>query len=202
MNILLISGATGAGTTSIASAIAKECNVLYVVGTDSLREAARQLIVPEVNPYLHRSSYLAGKSHNYASKNDDIKKEKIVRGFKTQCSAVKVCVDGVIKRYIREESPLIVEGIHLIPGNYQEIVGRGIAEQVLIDIEDSNIHMERIKARITKNPARGDDYLRNFQEIRWIRNYLLRKALNSSIEVINNSGNLEETVRQCLRFIH
>lgn len=200
--IILISGATGVGTNSVASGIAKKKGILYLVGIDAIREAARQLIQEPVNQSLHKSSYLAGKSANYDSKPEDIKKEKILKGFKTQSSAVKVCVDGIINRYLKENSQTILEGVNLVPGDYNKLITAGNATQILIDLEDEEIHLARLRNRVITTPTRGNVYLDNFREIRYVRDYFVRKARENNIQIVDNSGNLEDTINRCLSFIH
>lgn len=202
MNIIVISGATGVGTTSIASGIAQREGIIYIVGTDTLREAARKLVIPQISPYLHKSTYLAGKSRNYESKPELIKIENIIKGFKAQSAAVKVCIDGVVQRYIKEGSLAVVEGINALPGGYKELIDEGICRQVLIDLEEESLHIERIRKRMEKYPNRGNDYLKNIKEIRWIRDYLLRKAEDNKIPILNNSGSLDDAVNQCISMIH
>ncbi len=194
MTIILISGGTGVGTTSIASALAKDRNIQYVVGTDAIREAARQLVNPAINPYLHLSTYLAGRTSGYNTKTDDVKKEKIVRAFKTQTSVVRVCIDGIIKRYLKEESPLIIEGINLLPGDYSDFLDSDLVKQILVDIPDEQLHFARIKERTDRQPQRGNDYLGNFKEIRWLRDYLVNRANQRGIPIIHNTDSLESTL--------
>ncbi len=201
MNIILISGASGVGTTSVASAILKKKDLLYLVGTDAIRESARQIILPSVNPYLHKSSYLAGKSEKYECKPEDIKKEKIVRGLKIQSSVVKVCIDGIINRYIKEGDSIIVEGVNLLPGDYNPLIENGLGKQVLLDIPNEELHLQRLKNRIKIHPQRGDRCLNNFMEIRLIRDYLLKKAIKNNIPIIDNSNNIECTIENCLGII-
>lgn len=197
-NIILISGATGVGTTSVALAIARQKGILYVVGTDSIREAARQLVPYAINPFLHKSSYLAGKSRRYEAKPEDVKKEKIVRGFKTQSSAVKICIDGIINRYTKEDSPVIIEGINLIPGDYGKLNESGNATHILVDLENEALHYERLQRRIQTVPTRSNSYLENFREIRWLRDYLVREAIGNKVLIVDNSSILENTITKIL----
>jgi len=201
MKPLLISGVTGVGTTSIASAIANRRGIQYLIGTDAIREATRQIIRPEVSPSLHQSSYLAGKSKNYSSKSEEIKREKIIRGFKNQSSAVKICIDGIIIRYQIEGLRFIIEGINLLPGDYDNLIKRKEIRQILIDIPQETIHLDRIRLRTSRNPSRGNQYKENFKEIRWLRDYLLRRARDNNIVIVENDGKLEDTVMQSLSII-
>ncbi len=198
MKPILISGATGVGTTSLASAISNKFGIQYLVGTDAIREAARQIIKPEVNPYLHKSSYLAGKSTNYDLKPEEIKREKTVRGFKIQSLAVKGCIEGVVSRYMKEGLLFIVEGINLLPGDYNPLLEEGSINQVLIDLASEKVHLDRIRLRTLKNPSRGNQYEENFREIRWLRDYLARKAKENHIPIIDNSGSIESALAECL----
>ncbi len=195
MKIILLSGATGVGTTSVATAMAKQLGLQNVLCTDAIREAARQLVPVTINPYLHRSSYLAGQSPNYGSKSEEVQREDILRGFKDQSRVVQLCVEGIVSRYQKENTPMIVEGVNLIPGNYP--LNKDI-KHILIDIEDEDLHVSRLRERIAKSPDRGASYLQYIKEIRWLRDYLKRKAYESHITIEDNSRSLEDAVKDCL----
>ena len=89
-----------------------------------------------------------------------------------------------------------------MPGSYNQLIEEGLAQQIVIDIDNADIHLERIKYRTKNNPTRGKNHEYNFKEIRWIRDYLLKKANENNTPIIDNSGSLEYTVAQCLSIIH
>src|SRR5829696_7035057 len=55
--VVLIGGATGVGTSTLAADVARRLNIQSVVGTDSIREVLRRAISPDLLPLLHKSSY-------------------------------------------------------------------------------------------------------------------------------------------------
>ncbi|MEK6874300.1 MAG: hypothetical protein AABX52_00965 [Nanoarchaeota archaeon] len=198
--IILISGGTGVGTSRIATELANKIHIYSVVSTDSIREILRCLIHPGLNPTLQQSTYLAGQSENYKEKGEDLQQEKIIRAFKTQVQAVAVGIQGIIERSPKENSPVIIEGIHIIPRKYPDTINKHIL-QYFIDIPDKSVHRSRFELRATQSPYRKlQHYLENFTEIRWIQDYLRRKAQEAQDTVIiENQGSLDGSVDACMR---
>ena len=183
------------GTSRIAAELANRIRVYSVVSTDSIREILRCALNPELSPSLNASTYLAGQSENYHDKSEEVRLEKIIRAYKTQARAVGVGVHGLIKRNIKENSSVILEGVHIIP----EQVYFDIHEHVLqyfIDIPQEHIHKHRFESRASAAPERKlQQYLDNFTEIRWIQDYLRRKASEvGGVLTINNEGSLDASV--------
>jgi 2-phosphoglycerate kinase len=128
-----------------------------------------------------------------------------LRAYKTQCRAVQRGVEGVLARAIHENLPLIIEGVHLIPGKlelspvYQQ--EKENITQYLVHIRNPKVHQERFKQRQHDAPRRKrEQYLANFREIRWIHDYLLRKAAHCQrVHVIDNSGSVRESIDTMVR---
>lgn len=74
--IILISGGTGVGTSKLSLELAKNKNITNIISTDSIREIIRTLIHPSLNPFLNKSTYLAGKTQNYNEKETKLKKNR------------------------------------------------------------------------------------------------------------------------------
>ena len=55
--VVLIGGATGVGTSTLAADVARRLNIQSVIGTDSIREVLRRAISPDLLPILHKSSF-------------------------------------------------------------------------------------------------------------------------------------------------
>ena len=55
--VVLIGGATGVGTSTLAADIARRLNIQSVIGTDAVREVLRRAVSPDLLPVLHKSSY-------------------------------------------------------------------------------------------------------------------------------------------------
>ena len=120
--LILLSGGTGVGTSKFAFELAKSLHIPYIQGTDSAREIIRSVVNKDLNPSLSKSTYIAGKTKNYESKNNDVQKSEILRAYKNQCAAVNVAIEGIVNRSLNENISLIVEGIHLLPGKLKEVI--------------------------------------------------------------------------------
>ena len=55
--VVLIGGATGVGTSTLAADVARRLNIQSVIGTDSIREVLRRAVSPDLLPILHKSSF-------------------------------------------------------------------------------------------------------------------------------------------------
>jgi len=202
--IILLSGATGVGTSSFSFELAKLLHIPTVIGTDAVREVLRSTLQPEINPALMTSTYLVGQTEHYESKSEETKKAEIIRGYKMQSHPISVGVEGVIKRAVKENVPLIAEGVHIIPGKFRDsdryIENQGRFLECHLFIEDPELHKQRFIKRSIDAPKRSlDHYLSNFQEIRWIHDYLTDKARAKNILLVENSLPLEEGVKRIIK---
>src|ERR671932_921123 len=55
--VVLLGGATGVGTSTLAADVARRLNIQSVIGTDAIPEDLRHTISPDLLPWLHKSSY-------------------------------------------------------------------------------------------------------------------------------------------------
>ena len=71
----------------------------------------------------------------------------------------------------------------------------------MVYIEDAEVHRQRFVKRQQKAPRRSaQKYLDNFREIRWIHDYLVGKAQESTnITLIENGGTSQEGLEKILR---
>jgi 2-phosphoglycerate kinase len=198
--IILIAGGTGVGTSRIAAELANRIGIYAIISTDAIREILRSAIASGLNPTLHTSTYLAGQSENYEAKGPAIQKEKILRGFKTQAQAVEVGIQGLVNRSVKENSSVIIEGIHLLPKPYKGELAERVL-QYFVDIPDEDVHRRRLQMRSHEAPERKLlTYLDNFQEIRWIQAYIRRKAKNCpGVVHINNQAALDDSVQNAVQ---
>lgn len=206
--IILLSGGTGVGTSTFSLELAKILNIPNIISTDSIREIIRSIISQGVNSTLEKSTYLSGQTINYSTKSSVVKKAEIIRAYKIQSDSIAVGINGVISRAIIENMPLIVEGIHLIPGKFRETdlykSGKNRLIEVLICIKDEAIHKNRFIKRQEQAPERKmEKYLDNFQEIRWIHDYLIKKAsVIGNVMLLNNSDDIQQGLDNLLRFYY
>lgn len=162
----------------------------------------------DVSPSLEESTYLAGQTINYKNKSDEVKKAEILRAYKMQCTSVGVGINGILQRAVTENIPLILEGIHLLPGRVRDFKKypsyKGRILECLITIENSENHKSRFLKRQEEAPDRKlGKYLDNFQEIRWIHNYIQERAKRfNDIKIIDNSKDLEKGLEEMRKFIY
>jgi len=205
--IVLLEGGTGVGTSTFALKLAAALDIPVVVNTDCVREVLRTAIAPEVNPALGRSTYLAGRTRSYERRSEREKRHEIIHGFKMQCSPIQAAVDQIVRRAIKENRSILVEGVHLQPGRirttdwYQQIDGRIV--ELFLYIEDPDVHRERFLYRQRKAPERPMGiYLENFREIRWIHDYMLERALqNNEIFRVNNDKQARDCMKELIEIL-
>ena len=197
--IILLSGSTGVGTSTYSLILANMLNIYTIIGTDSIREVIRSILHSKINPTLEKSTYLAGQTKNYANKDEAIQRAEIIRAYKTQCDAVDVGIEGLIKRAKQENTSLILEGVHLRPGKLIEskILNEDETLEFLLYICDEKVHKRRFEQRQQQAPERMmKKYIDNFREIRWIHDYLFERAKHAyGVCLINNSKSIEDGIK-------
>ena len=103
--VLLVGGATGTGKSTVATEVAHRLGITRVTSTDSIRQTLRAYFTPEFMPTLHGSSFEAGGTE-----------EDMIPGFVEQTRNVLVGVEAAIDRAMLEGFPMVLEGVHLVPG--------------------------------------------------------------------------------------
>ncbi|CAB3288755.1 2-phosphoglycerate kinase [Methanocaldococcus lauensis] len=197
--VILIGGASGVGTSTIAFEIASRLGISSVIGTDSIREVMRKVISRDLIPTLYESSYTAWKvlKDNYEEDN----KTKYIKGFERHSEAVLTGVEGVINRCLLEGQSVIIEGTHLVPtllkDNYLE---NPHIIFIMLTIYDEKLHKMRFYARGRVSSRPTERYLRYFKIIRIINEYMVETAKKKGVPVIENIK-ISETVDKCLNII-
>ena len=100
--LVLISGATGAGKTTLAKAVAHEMGLARIASSDTIREVMRATI-PTPDPALIRSSYGRGDVGDASSDWEDA------------AEAVQPGIEAVVERARQQGVDLVLEGVHVIP---------------------------------------------------------------------------------------
>ncbi len=182
---ILLGGATGVGKSTIATELAFRLGIRSVIGTDTIREVMRKIIAPELLPDIHTSSFLAWKTLPAGSP-----KGSLIKGFENQVQHVSVGISAVLERAYREGFNAIIEGIHLVPG-YIEL--RENSFMYIITVRGKKELEARFyeRSRYSKRPA--DYYLEHLDAILEIQEFVVKKAREHGVPVINNVE-LEKTV--------
>jgi 2-phosphoglycerate kinase len=226
--IILISGGTGIGTSTIAGKLSDLYPVRGYMRTDAIRQVIRTVAAPLTNPEVFQSTYRAYENLDSAYSDPIIMAGNLVLfGHVRQSETVLLGVDGSIARDIEEKINSIYEGVHILPGKlkekerYDKCLRKKFAEslndfgmklvtydkyidhiiEIFIDIEDPNLHRRRLEQREEFAPDRSSEkYMKNFENIRTIQGYMKSLAIKNSIPIVQNT-NLEEAVNECVRHI-
>ena len=190
--VVLIGGATGVGTSTLAADVARRLNIQSVIGTDVIREVLRHAISPDLLPSLHKSSYEITPEDMRVPVAEE---ETVLFGYRAQASQVSVGVEAIVDRGLKEGTNLIIEGVHLAP----EIILNRYRDHpnvcsVVVYLSDESIHRARFQLRALGTSMRRpiEEYIAHFREIRQIHDYILQSAIRSGIYAIENLA-LEST---------
>ncbi len=173
--LVLISGATGAGKTTLAKAVAHEMGMARIASSDTIREVMRATS-DSPDPALNRSSYGRGEVGDPATDWEDAAK------------AVQPGIEAVVERARRQGVDLVVEGVHIIPS--RKLVGAweaagGAAVGVVVKIEDEDTHRNRIEMREANTWRGAERYRIGFDRIRSIQRAIEERGAGAEWKVID-----------------
>jgi 2-phosphoglycerate kinase len=190
--VVLVSGAAGVGKSVLAAELGYRLGIPRVVSTDSVRQALRSLISPELSPILHASSYAAWRAelmpHEMA--NAKPKRKRVARGFQAQVQQMSRAIEAIIERNVKEATSLVIEGTHLVPGlSPQRPDDRALVIEIVLVVGDEDDHRENFSRREgrTHRMRPSDDYLEHFAEIRMIQDFVLEQAAREGSPVVDTT---------------
>ncbi len=193
--IILLGGGTGVGTSTTSVELANRLKISSVVGTDSIREVMRKIISKEISPALHESTYTAWKSLRYDISD---RKDKVIIGYRRSVEPVLVGVEAVIDRALKENTDIIIEGVHILPSLIKEeyLKNKNIFF-VFLGVECEEEHKKRFYLREKHSSRKAEKYLKYFKEIREIHDYIIEDAKKHNFPIIYTS-NVRENANKCL----
>ncbi|MDR2967050.1 MAG: hypothetical protein LBU74_03780 [Methanobacteriaceae archaeon] len=181
--VILVGSASGIGKSTVAAELAKKLGIKHLIETDFIREVVRGVIGSEYAPALHKSSFNAYKTLRNQKKFDD-KEELINAGFVEHSSFVIPAIEKVICRAIADYDDVIIEGVHLIPGLINTEKFKKFASIFFFILSsDKENHKERFVKRAMQI-HRGGKQLEYFNENRTIHNFLIRRANENGVKVV------------------
>ena len=184
--IILIGGASGVGTSSMAFELANSLGLKNIIGTDMIREVMRKIISKELNPVIHKSSFDAYES----IRTPAIRVDAVIEGFISHVDVVNVGVEAIIERSIKEGISTIIEGVHIVPGFIREdLLEKGNVIMFTLTVDDEETHKQRFYTRCRQPWVKRslDHYMENFRTIRKTQNFLVDQANIHNVHVINNA---------------
>ena len=192
--IILIGGATGVGKSTIATQLATRLGITRVVSTDAVREVLRSAFTSEMFPTLYASSFEADKAVRQPIPHSG---DRLIIGFREQAAAVAVGAKALIERAIAENTDLILEGAHLVPGFLQGVESeRAVIVPVLLTVDEEELHRSHFYRRNHKGRP-NERYLQGFKKIRRIQKYMVNSALVRGVPTIPHYD-LDATLSQII----
>jgi len=149
--IILIGGAAGTGKTFIAKSLCAEMGIAHRLGSGFIREMAKSFVSTEDNPFLYNYSF---RPHIEIKPFENLYK---------QSEVINNAMERCIKRAFDEGTPLVIEGVNVIPGL---ISSEYTTLNVVLTVEDYKSHFERIKG---KSHFKRTISERDFRKVRLIQ---------------------------------
>lgn len=195
--IVVLGGATGVGKSTIAAQLADRLGIVRMISTDSVREVMRAFFSESLMPAIHYSSYEAGRGVRIPLESG---LDHHVVGFMEQVDVVNVGVLAIVERAIEEHTSLIVEGVHMVPGmlawsGTKERMQEVLLLQMVVAVSDAALHRSHFLVREQETAGRRAiaRYLKGFDEIRAIQDFILERARAEGTLVVDNVS-IDDTV--------
>lgn len=183
--IILIGGASGVGTSSMAFELANRLGLKNLISTDMIREVMRKIVSKDLSPVIHKSSFNAYESIRIPK----LASNPVVEGFRNQVEVVSVGVEAIIERSIKEGISTIIEGVHIVPGFInEELIEKYNIVVFTLTISDPEIHKSRFYSRCRQPWVKRSlqSYLDNFNSIRETQEFIVNQAKLSESYIIDN----------------
>ncbi|MEO6866796.1 MAG: hypothetical protein ABI200_02120 [Gaiellales bacterium] len=194
--IMLIGGTAGSGKSTVAQQVATRLGITRVTSTDMVRQVMRAFFSPGLMPVLHHSSFDVPVSGISVPGEGAL--DLGLLGYLEQSRQVCVGVNAILERSERERVSTLIEGVHLVPGLVAPVdMTRAAVIDTVVFIEDEQTHRAHFTMRglQTDGSRPVDQYLRGFERIRTIQDYLVDQADRRGVPVLENTY-LDETVRR------
>jgi 2-phosphoglycerate kinase len=182
--IVMLSGTTGVGKSTLATMLAGRLGITRVIATDVIRQVLRAFFSREFMPTVHYSAFEAGQAADLSVESGE---DRDLVGFTRQAESVGTAVEAIVERACMERTPMVLEGIHLVPGTIRgELLQRCIAVEALLVVEDEDRHRSHFAMRGGHRPA--ERYLNRFEQIRKLQDHLAVRAREEGVAVIDNTS--------------
>ena len=181
--VLMIGGTTGVGKSTLATMLAARLGITRVIATDVIRQVLRAFFTHEAMPSVHSSAFEAGG----------------VAGYRRQAGRVATGIEAIIRRAADDGKPLVVEGVHLVPGSMDDgLRDFCLPVEALLVIRDEELHRGHFTHR--RRRGRPERYLTRFAEIRELQEHLIGCAREEGVTVIDNH-NADEALAVLMQLV-
>jgi len=181
--VVLIGGTTGVGKSTLATMLAGRLGITRLIATDAVRQVLRAFFTTEAMPDVHHSAFEAGG----------------VEGYTDQAEHVGTGVAAIVERAANEAKPLLVEGVHVVPGALErDLRSRCVVVEALVVVNDAELHRGHFTHRRGARPP--ERYLRRFDDIRALQDHLTERAGAAGVAVIDNE-NVDETLTALMQLV-
>jgi 2-phosphoglycerate kinase len=183
--IVMLAGSTGVGKSTLATMMAARLGITRVIATDVIRQVLRAFFSREFMPSVHYSAFEAGEAADLILEPGE---DRDIVGFARQAEAIGTGVEAIVERACLERTPMVLEGIHLLPGalREKELHQRCIAVEAVLAVEDEELHRSHFAMRGGHRPA--ERYLSRFDQIRKLQDHLIARAKEEGVTVIDNTS--------------
>ena len=183
--IILIGGASGVGTSSMAFELASRLRLKNLISTDMIREVMRKIVSQELSPVIHKSSFDAYESIRTPS----IRIDSVIEGFISHVDVVNVGIEAIIERSVKEGISTIIEGVHIVPGFIsKDLMDNNNIIIFTLTVDDAEAHKQRFYSRCRQPWVKRslERYMDNFDRIRKTQRFLVEQAKIHDSRIINN----------------
>lgn len=199
--IILLGGTSGTGKSSVASLLATKIGIPTVLSTDSIRHIMRNFLDKESFPFLFASTYEAGKKLPPTENITD--KQRITKGYLMQSQLIQEKIEGLIDTFYENNESIVIEGVHLTPDFMKKISKKYpscVSFQIYISNESKHKERFAVRSKYMTLDERFNKYVENFNNIRIIQKFLLKKSDEFLIPKIDNS-NIDKSMGSILKTI-
>jgi 2-phosphoglycerate kinase len=110
----------------------------------------------------------------------------VSRAFKAD-SSVSETTRAAILRAADEAKPVVVEGVHVVPGGvHPRVRERCVLVEALVVVDDPDLHRGHFSLRPGTRPA--ERYLASFDDIRRLQDHLWARARSEGVEIVDNEN--------------
>lgn len=146
-----VAGASGTGTSTRARELQRawsneqDAPPVCVISTDVVRAQLRAVAHRDEHPDLW------GESFNLPARDGDLVRDGVaVDAFLRQCAPILRAVEAGVEYALTEGWNVIVEGVHLVPGEFAQPTGAGdgpLVTSELLVVDDPSEHVARFRSR-------------------------------------------------------